>query len=144
MPSRKGQPNNPNLRVAPPGSVSGETLDRLCQARYAGVCYHKSRRSPGYDFAPRPRPRKSFCDDLRPISLLEATRLFRSGIRLGMVSGYLEHGLPKRVWAVDDAGQAYEAMLGDDGATYHGYRLNRTAPNREYVIAEWRRRSASR
>ena len=61
-----------------------------------------------------------------------------------MVSGYLEQGLPKRVWAVDDTGQAYEAMLGDDGATYHGYRLNRKAPNREYVIAEWRRRSASR
>ena len=56
----------------------------------------------------------------------------------------MEHGLPKRVWAVDDAGQAYEAMLGDDGTTYHGYRLNRTAPNREYVIAEWRRRSAQR
>ena len=144
MPSRKGQPNNPNLRVAPPGSVSNETLDRLCQARYTGVCYHKSRRSPDYDFAPCPRPDKSLCDDLRPISLLKATRLFRSGIRLGMVSGYLEQGLPKRVWAVDDAGQAYEAMLGDDGATYHGYRLNRKAPNREYVIAEWRRRSASR
>ena len=144
MPSRKGQPNNPNLRVAPPGSVSDETLDRLCQARYTGVCYHKSRRSPDYDFAPCPRPDKSLCDDLRPISLLEATRLFRSGIRLAMVSGYLEHGLPKRVWAVDDAGQAYEAMLGGDGATYHGYRLDRTAPNREYVIAEWRRRSAQR
>ena len=141
MPSRKGQPNDPNRRVAPPGAVSSETLDKLGKAHYTGVCYHKSRHSPGYDFAPCPRPDKSLCDDLRPISLLEATRLFRAGIRLGMVSSYMEHGLPKVVWAVDDDGEAYEAMRGGDSLSYHGYRLDRKAPNREYVIAEWRQRS---
>lgn len=144
MPSRKGEPNNPNRRVAAPGSVSSETLAKLGQARYTGVCYHKSRRSHGYDFAPCPRPDKSVCDDLRPISLLEATKLFRSGIRLGMVSEYLEHGLPKLVWAVDHDGEAYQAMLGGDGLSYHGHRLNRKAPHRDYVIAEWRKRSAQR
>lgn len=142
MPNRKGEPNNPNRRIAPPGSVNSETLDRLSKARYTGVCYHKRQRSPDYGFAPRPRPNKSLCDDLRPISISEATRLFRSGIRLGMVSEYMEHGLPKVVWAVDDDGEAYQAMLGGDGVSYHGHRLNRKEPNREYVIAEWRKRSA--
>ena len=30
-----------------------------------------------------------------------------------MVSDYLENGLPKFVWSVDYAGEAYEAKLGD-------------------------------
>ena len=60
MPSRKGQPNDPNRRVAPPDSVSRETLDKLGQARYTGVCYHKSRHSPEYGFAPCPRPVNRF------------------------------------------------------------------------------------
>ena len=53
----------------------------------------------------------------------------------------MEGGLPKVVWAVDDDGEAYEAMLGGDGSSYHGYRLDQKAPNREYVIAEWQQRS---
>ena len=141
MPKRVGQPNEPNRRVAPLGGINPEILAKLNRSRYTGACYHKRRRSAGYDFIPSAHPPdKSFCDDLREIPLLEATRLFRSGIRLGMVSNYLENGLPKRVWAVDDNGQAYEAMLGGDGQSYHGYRLDQTAPNREYVIAEWKRR----
>ena len=142
MPRRIGQPNQPNLRVAQLGTISDEIFANLDGAHYTGACYHKCKRSTGYDFVPCPHPPdKSFCDDLREIPLLQATRLFRSGIRLGMVSTYVENGLPKRVWAVDDDGEPYEAMLGGDGNSYHGYRLDQTAPNREYVIAEWNRRS---
>ena len=142
MPKRIGQPNQPNRRVALSGTISDETFAKLEGSRYTGACYHKRRRSAGYDFLPCPHPPdKSFCDDLREIPLLEATRLFRCGIRLGMVSTYCENGLPKRVWAVDDHGEPYEAMLGEDGQSYHGYRLDETAPNRKYVIAEWNRRN---
>ena len=142
MPKRNSQPNRPNLRVAPTGTVSEETFENLAGSRYTGACYHKRRRYADYDFVPCPHPPdKSYCDDLREIPLLEANRLFRCGIRLGMVSTYRVNGLPKRVWAVDACGEPYEAMLGADGQSYHGYRLDQTAPNRQYVIDEWNRRN---
>ena len=142
MPSRKGQPNVPNRRMAPQGSVSETVLENLKTSHYTGACYHKRQSYTDYEFTPCPHiPDKSFCDDLRRVTLIEATRLFRSGIRLGMVSSYLQNGRPKRVWAVDDCGEPYEAMLGGDGESYHGYRLDKAAPNREYVIAEWKLRN---
>ena len=67
--------------------------------------------------------------------------MFNSGIQLAMIGSYLINGLPKFVWAVDAYGEAYEAKLGDDGFSYHGYRLDRDDPFRENVIAEWRSRS---
>ena len=79
-----------------------------------GSAHHKSRPA-DYGFHPpvNPRPDKSLCDKWGVIRLLEASKLFRSGIGLGMVSDYLENGLPKFVWSVDYAGEAYEAKLGD-------------------------------
>jgi hypothetical protein len=141
MPRRKRQVQLPNRRIAPLGSVSGAALANLHQARYVGSAHHKTR-SADYDFNPpvNPRPAKSLCDELRTITLREAISLFRSGIKLGMVSNHQERGLPKFVWAVDHEGEPYEAILGSDGPNYHGYRLNRKAPNREYVIAEWNNR----
>ena len=142
MPRRKGQGNDKKRRIAPPGTISNETRTYLGKARYVGSAHHKSRPA-DYNFNPpvNPRPSKSLCDDLRTITLQEAIKLFRSGVRLGMVSVHQENGLPKYVWAVDQDGEAYEAILGSDGPNYHGYRLNRKAPNREYVIAEWNRRN---
>ena len=142
MPRRKGQGNDKKRRIDPMGTVSCKTRTDLDQARYVGSAHHKTRPA-DYNFNPpvSPRPGKSLCDELRPIALREAISLFRSAIRLEMVSAHQERGLPKFVWAVDQDGEAYEAILGSDGPNYHGYRLNRNAPNREYVIAEWNRRS---
>ena len=144
MPRRKRQIiQRPNRRIAPEGTLSNEVRTNLERARYAGNPKHKLR--PGdYGLNPpvSPRPSASVCDDLRPISLREAVNLFRAGIRREMVSYPLASGFPKFVWSVDEYGEAYEAI--GPGPTYHGYRLNRDAPHREAVIAEWRRRSGQR
>ena len=134
--------NRPNRRIAPAGTISDQIHSNLNRARYVGSPKHKSRPA-DYGFQPPVSPRRSssLCDDRRPVLLREATRLFRAGIRLGMVSKPLDHGLPKFVWSVDDDGEAYEAMLGSDGPNYHGYRLKRDAANRAAVIAEWNKRS---
>ena len=143
MPSRKGQPNEPKRRVAPQGTLGNQTLLELGKARYVGSAHHKKR--PGdYGFHPpvNPRPRKSVCDDRKTITLKEATRLFRAGVQSGMVSSHIEESqLPKYVWAVDGSGEAYEAKLGDDGRSYHGYRLDRDERMRQYILQEWRARS---
>ena len=142
MPRRRGQGNDKKRRIAPLGTISCTTRKVLDEARYVGSAHHKTRPS-DYNFNPPVNPRrgKSLCDELRTITLREAIKLFRSGISLGMVSDHYERGLPKFVWAVDHEGEPYEAILGSDGPNYHGYRLNESAPNREYVIAEWNRRN---
>ena len=142
MPSRKRQGNDPKRRIAPPETISDETRSDLAKARYVGSAHHKSKLS-DYSFIPpvNPRPGKSLCDDRRVVSWKEAVKLFHSGAGLGMISGYLQNGLPKFVWAMDHAGEAYEAKLGDDGSSYHGYRLSPDDRMREYIIAEWQKRN---
>ena len=124
------------------GRLNEQIVSNLKEARYVGSPHHKSRPA-DYGFHPpvNPRPQKSLCDNLRTITMREACRLFRSGIQMGMVSSYLENGLPKFVWAVDHTGQAYEAKLGEDGSNYHGYRLYRDQRMRRYIVREWRERS---
>ena len=135
--------DDPKRRVAEVGTIPQEILANLAKARYTGSAHHKTRAA-DYGFIPptSPRPDKSVCDELRVIRLAEATRLFRSGIAAGMVSSYLQGGLPKYVWAVDGDGEVYEAKLGGDGASYHGYRLLPKDNNHEYLMAEWRKRTA--
>ena len=144
MPRRKRQVHNrPNRRIAPAGMVSDAILSNLSLANYVGSPLHKLRPADyGLDPPVSPRPGKSLCDDLRPVPRQEATRLFRAGIRLRMVSKPLADGLPKFVWAVDDHGEAYEAILGSNGPNYHGYRLKHDAANRDAVIAEWKERNS--
>ena len=110
--------------------------------RYEGSNEHKKNHS-DYGFHPpaNSRGNKSLCDGVRPVPQREAIRLFRSGLRLGMVSPVPEGELPKYIWAVDEDGEAYEAKVGHDGRSYHGYRLG--ADDRamqQYVLAEWRKR----
>ena len=131
--------NNPKRRIAPPGSCDLERLRR--KARYVGSAHHKTRPA-DYCFDPptAPRPHKSVCDDIRIIKCREARRLLRSGIARGMVSRYRVDGLPKYIWAVDEAGEVYEAKL-DANRAYHGYRLrNNDQAMRRLVTKEWRRR----
>ena len=144
MPNQKRQSNNPSDRVAPPGTHGDEIWANLANARYKGSSLHKSRPGGGYDLVPpvNARHNKSLCDDLRMVRLQEAARLFRNGIQREMVSNELENGLPKRVWAVDHAGEAYVAYLGTDGPNryYHGFRLYRDERQRKNIIVEWRNR----
>jgi hypothetical protein len=75
------------------------------------------------------------------VLLQEATGLFRRGIELGMVSRFAQGGVPKYVWAVDGAGEAYEAKTKPEREfDYHGFRLGEDDPMRYVVLKEWRRR----
>lgn len=142
MPKRDG--NTPKRRIAQMGAFPPEFFDRLAKtARYGGSANHK-RRPGDYGFHPpqNPRPHKSLCDGKRPILREEAVRMLTRGIRTQMVSVGLVGDFPKFVWAVDAQGEAYEGKVGEDGATYHGYRLGEDeCAMREWVIEEWTKRS---
>ena len=136
--------NNPTRRIAKPGHFMQVELDTFAkEARYEGSAHHKSKPA-DYGFHPQTNPRasKSLCDDIRVVLLAEARQLLRSGFDRGMVSTHISGDLPKYVWAVDNCGEAYEAKLGEDGQSYHGYRLNHDDKNmRRWVIEEWKRRN---
>ena len=141
MAKREG--NRPDRRYAPLGSISRQALEQLSrEVRYSGTANHKLH--PGdYGFVPsiNPRPAKSLCDDLRPLTLAEAQHLFAAGISLGMVSPFDAGGAPKYVWAVDGDGQVYEAKAKPPDPVYHGYRLgDDEGAMRRYVLDEWRMR----
>lgn len=144
MPIRRREGNQPDRRIAPADFTSASIRNALSERlRYAGSSNHKLR--PGdYGFIPthNPRPLKSPCDELRSILLEEATTLFRQGISLGMVSTFAEDSIPKYVWAVDYAGEVYEAKTKPERSTdYHGYRLgDDERAMRRYALLEWRRR----
>lgn len=139
---RKG--NNPKRRIARSGFFTEHELEGLAStARYEGSPLHKIKYA-GYGFVPpvAPRPSKSLCDDKRVIQRDEAQELLRTGIRLGVASSYRIGDWPKYVWAVDGAGEVYEAKLGHDGFRYHGYRLAEDdAAMREWVLDEWSKRT---
>jgi hypothetical protein len=144
-PVTKRQSNRPDRRFAAAGSLPAGELQRLAQLlRYEGDPRHKV--SPGdYGFVPpvNPRPTKSACDDLGPVLLGQALALFRSGVAAGMVSPFAPGSTPKYVWAVDAAGEVYEAKTKPPGIVYHGYRLGDDERDmRRYILVEWRRRCA--
>lgn len=142
MPKRIG--NNPKRRIAPLGRFSPQDLQRLVSTvRYHGSPHHK--RVPanyGFHGPVGPRPHKSLCDGKRVIRLGEARSLLLDGLKRGMVSAYLMNGFPKYIWSVDQDGEPYEAKLGHEGRSYHGYRLGiDDRMMRNEVIREWRARS---
>ena len=145
MPKRHG--NNPKRRIAPQHSFGPKELESLASAaRYRGSAHHKKRPA-DYGFHPpaNPRPHKSLCDGRRMIKREEATALFLKGLRTGMISVHRVNGLPKYVWAVDHEGEPYEAKLGHDGRSYHGYRLGLDdRAMRDTVIRAWDERTKSR
>ena len=58
-----------------------------------------------------------------------------------MVSVHHEDDLPKHVWAVDDGGCAYEAILAKGSSDYHGYELDDDDGDmKKLVVREWKRR----
>lgn len=144
MSIRKREGNRPDRRIAAEATIDEVTKrGLLTKLRYVGSANHKIH--PGnYGFQPpqNPRPSKSPCDAVRSILLEEAAALFHRGIELGMVSTIINGGVPKYVWAVDDAGEVYEAKTRPELETdYHGYRVCPDEPDmRAYVLKEWRRR----
>ena len=143
MPVRQG--NNPKRRLISRDDLDPEDLGRLAgKARYVGSAHHKSKPA-DYGFTPpaSPRPTKSLCDGKRTVRKGEAETLFRQGVSRGMVSRYEKNGFPKYVWAVDRVGEVYEAKVGGDGRSYHGYAL-RADGERDLcrlLIAEWEARA---
>ena len=141
------QGNNPKRRLVPRNELDPADLARLVtEARYAGSAHHKSRPA-DYRFTPpvSPRPSKSLCDENRIVKKREARSLFRQGLSRGMVSRYPENGFPKYVWAVDQNDEVYEAKVGGDGQSYHGYALS-TDRERDLcrlVIMEWNARAGT-
>lgn len=124
-------------------SVDRAERDRLRgEASYKGAAFHK-RYPSNYGFVPpvSPRPNKSLCDDLRAIKLEEATFMLDQGILCGMVSICQTGEFPKFVWCVDTDEEVYEAKIGGDGKSYHGYRLGQDEiARRRYYLAEWKKR----
>ena len=144
MPKRQG--NNPKRRIVEQGTFATRVLTDLARSvRYEGSSLHKKNYS-DYDLDPpaNSRGHKSLCDGKRPVPIKEATRLFKSGLKHGMVSAFGEGEYTKYVWAVDEEGEAYEAKLGGDGQSYHGYRLgDDDKMMRRYVLDEWKKRCAN-
>jgi len=140
---RKRDGNNPKRRIAALDAFPPEFFEWLATAaHYGGSANHKLR--PGnYGFHPaqNPRPSKSLCDRARTILQQEAATMLARGISSQMVSSFCKGGFPKYVWAVDADGEAYEAKIGEDGASYHGYRLGEDERAfRKRVIDEWKLR----
>lgn len=135
--------NDRKRRIMPSNEVDPAFLRRLVrQVRHTGSAHHK-RRAADYGFHPpaNPRPSKSLCDGNRTVKKNEAKALFREGVRRGMVSVHHEDDLPKHVWAVDDGGRAYEAVLAKGSSDYHGYELDDDDGDmKKLVIKEWKRR----
>ncbi|MFN3075729.1 MAG: hypothetical protein ABT940_02385 [Alphaproteobacteria bacterium] len=136
--------NRPDRRFVVAGSIAPDVLRALARrVRYDGSALHKLH--PGnYGFVPpiNPRPSKSVCDDVRDLLLEEVKKLFLHGIELGMVSRFPDGGVPKYVWAVDDAGEVFEAKTkSGHEVEYHGYRLGDDERQmRTYILEEWKRR----
>jgi hypothetical protein len=141
---RNREGNNPKRRVAFDDCLSKEQAEILFKKlSYVGASFHKLH--PGnYNFVPptNPRPSKSVCDDKRSVLLEEAGDLMRVGIARGMMSQFGENGLPKYIWAVDDAGEVYEAKTKPSHETqFHGYRLGDDERDmRELIRKLWGKR----
>lgn len=144
MAIRKREGNRPDRRISDEAITTTTQREALCERlRYVGSANHKLR--PGdYGFTPshNPRPSKSPCDAVRAVLIEEASTLFRQGIMRGMVSRFDASGIPKYVWAVDEANDVYEAKAKPEREMdYHGYRLGDDDRDmRSYVLREWKRR----
>ena len=138
----KYQGNNPKRRIAKRGYYTERELAGFAAARYCGTGHHKTKPADyGFDPPAAPRPSKSVCDDKRIVRKAEAVQLFRAGVRRGIVSMHMVRNLPKYAWALDAHGEVYEAKLGDDMRSYHGYRLRKDErAMREWVVKEWKER----
>lgn len=106
---------------------------------YEGSPHHK--RNPGnFGLTPPAAPRldKTLCDEARVFDRAVANQLLANAIERGLVSEAIADGFPKQLWAIDDAGQVFEAMYGGSvRGVYHGYPIRRTDPLFEEISKLW-------
>jgi hypothetical protein len=141
MRMRRTRGYNPKRQIA-----SGDAQDNrealAAAARYGGNPEHK--RNPGdYELTPpaQPRPGKTLCDAQGEFLRENALQLLEAGLRKGMVSVRTNNGWPQNVWAVSDAGVAFEAQLENaQQGIYRGYPMPTEDDFRQEVIKEWQRR----
>ena len=141
MPKR--QSRNSKRRIAAPEEFEESFFEAIrASSRYGGSPNHKKNWADyGFERPASPRPTKSLCDGRRKLLKAEAKGLLARGIERRMVSLHLVGDLPKYIWAVDDEGEPYEAKLGEDGLSYHGYRLEEDErAMRQLVLKEWKAR----
>jgi hypothetical protein len=134
---------NPKRRIAVSGSVPPHRLGELARkASYGGNPEHK--RSPGdYGLTPpaSPRPGKTLCDGEKQLLREEAAGLLSAGLRKGMMSPCAADSWPQNVWALSEAGEAFEAQLENPTlGAYHGYPMPQNDDFRAVVQAEWNKR----
>ena len=134
---------NPKRTIADAAELIADDLLRLAlSAEYKGSPQHKLH--PGdYGLSPpvNPRPGKTLCDGKTSITLDEAELLLRSGFQKGMVSRQRRNNWPQNIWAVDDAGEPYEAQLENrELGHYHGYPMPADDDFRKVVLEEWSNR----
>ncbi len=134
---------NPKRRIAASGTLSQSRLHELAEkSRYGGNPEHK--RSPGdYGLTPAasPRPGKTLCDGGRQLLRGEAEDLLRAGFLKGMISPCAENSWPQNVWALSEAGEAFEAQLENRTlGEYHGYPMPQHDDFRAVVESEWNKR----
>jgi len=134
--------NNPKRRVAATNVLSQRERTKLAEVvRYKASGHHK--RNPG-DYGlerTNPRPTKSLCDNVRVVTLAEATALLKRGVTSGVFSDFRYGMFPKFIWCVDQTGEAYEARTdARNPGEYHGYRLEEDDDMRSHIVSVWKKR----
>ena len=139
---RRRTGDNPTRRIIDVGLLTAEQTEALlARVQFVGSGHHK--RNPlDYGFErTNPRPTKSLCDAQGSIMLADAHALLMSGIAKSMISHPLANGIPKYIWAVSEAGTAFEAKTHPNTPyQYHGYPLEAEDDMRDRVLTAWRRR----
>lgn len=128
------------LRSPAPSVFYRRTL--AARAHYKGSGKHKfSPRAFGLDPAPREAD-DTMCDahaGFTPADMRRIPRLFRRGIRAGLIGHLDKQGDPTILWTVDLNGWIYEARITTPTqALYHGYPLLPADAFAKKVIARYR------
>jgi hypothetical protein len=97
---------------------------------------NETRETSAFTHRLRPRPGKTFCDQVNIHNRAEALALLRTGLERGMFSAQDRDGWPQNVWAVTDTGEPLEAQLEGNGV-YYGYPMAEADPFREKVLERW-------
>jgi len=137
MNSRSGK--NPKRRIVASACLDADAREQLAaRVQYVGSGHHK-RNPADYDMdRTNPRPTKSLCDLVKVVTIDEARRLLREGVRRAMISQPGNDGIPKYVWSVADDGEVYEAKTHPNtSGQYHGYPLVGEDDLRSYVTRVW-------
>ncbi len=129
---------NPKRRINDKKPIE-ELKELASKVSYGGNPEHK--RNPGdFGLTPpaMPKPDKTLCDTVRIFKRMEAIRLLRKGVRMGLVSIREINGFPQNIWSISREGHPLEAQLeNSDQGIYHGYPMPENDPLRQQVMEKW-------